>query len=137
MLEDRTTKWLGRWLPIFVNANLSIALAAYYFDWPESPIYLLLALTLLATIVAAILFLGSVRGVRSEEDLGFQRFRDALAYRATSRGVRPTAVLLLFAVVLVAIITRLNETASGLLAVSTFPLAGLFQAVTTRYPADR
>lgn len=120
-----------------MTANLLVALAAYYLDWPDGPVYLLLAFTVVATIVAAVLFLGSVRGVRSTEALGFQRLRDALIYEATARGVRPAALLLMFAVVVVAIITRLTETASGLLAFFSFPLAGIFQAVTTRYPADR
>lgn len=137
MLEDRTTKLLTRLIPIFVTGNLLVALAAYYLDWPDGPVYLLLALTVVTTIVAAILFLGSVGGVRSTEALGFERLRDGVAYEATGRGVRGAALLLMFAVVIVAVSTQLSETASGLLAFFSLPLAGIFQAVTTRYPADR
>ncbi|WP_294122544.1 hypothetical protein [Sphingomonas sp.] len=137
MLEDRTTRLLARWIPVAVLANLSVALVAYFLHWPDAPVYLLMALTVAATIIAAIAFLGSVRGVRSSEALGFKRMRDALSYEISSRGIRPTAILLMISVVAVSLFCRLTDTASGLLAFFSFPLAGIYQAVTTRYPADR
>ena len=137
MLEDRTTRLLTRWIPVVVIINLTVALATYFLNWPDGPAYVLLAITVIATIAAAILYLGSVRGVRSVEKLGFDRMRDAYAYEVMARGVRPVAIMLILGVFAVVILTRMSDTASGLLAFFSLPLAGIYQAMTTRYPADR
>lgn len=135
MVEDRTTRFLTQWIPIAVVGNLSVAMAAFKFGWPDVPIYVLIGLTLAATITGAVFYLGSVRGVRSIEAAGFARKRDFFLAYMFGHGSRVAVVVLSFASIGVTFITG-SENASGWLAFSTFLLVGLYRAVTTNYPAD-
>jgi carbon starvation protein CstA len=136
-VEDRTTKLLRRWIPVVVLINLAVGLAAFIFGWPSAPVYVLLALTLVATVIAAVLFLSSVRGIRSAEGLGFTRLRDAFAYETSTKGLRLAGILLTLAVFAVTLYVRMTETPSGLLTFFTIPLAAIYLALTRRYPADQ
>ncbi len=117
--------------------NLAAALLGAHFDWPDWLLYTLLAVTVLATIAAAILYLGSARGVRSAKDEGFERNRDAISYVVFWRGLRPSAILLGWATFAVSLFTGWSESPSGLLAFLTAPLAMIYGAATRKYPADQ
>jgi len=136
MLEDGITRMLERWIPIAVFANLLAALAASFFHWPDGPVYVLLGVTVLASIVAAVSFIGSVRGVRSAEDLGFRRRRDWHSYYMSYRGVRPLVKVLILAAFGVFLLAGMG-TPPSMLAFFSLPLVGIFQAVTRVYPVDR
>ena len=135
MLEDRTTRLLKRWIPVVVLVNLSVAAAAFKLHWPATPIYVMLALTIAGSIVAAVLYLGSVRGVQSAQALGFRRTRDAAFYGMSGRTTSFTPIFL-FAASAVVWAYAGASTAPAILAFFTIPLIGIYQAATARYPVD-
>ena len=118
-------------------ANLAAALLGEHFKWSSWVLYTLLTLTVLLTIAAAILYLGSARGIRSVHAEGFNRNRDAIFYGLFWKGVRPSAIFLAWATFAVSLFTGWTDTLSGLLAFLTAPLAMIYGAATTKYPADR
>ena len=118
-----------------VLADLTIAVAAFKLDWPDAPIYLLLALTIAASIASAIFYMGSVRGVRSAEALGFNRLRDAYVYQLSGSATSKPVIALLAAASIVWAYAG-GSTAPALLALFNIPLIGIYRSVTAKYPAD-
>lgn len=96
----------------------------------------MLGITLVVTVIAGIAYLGSIRGIQSVQDSGFRNYNSWLLYSLNGRGVRASGFALPIATLIVAIYTGFVGTPSGKLAFFTFPLAGIYQALTRRYPAD-
>ena len=136
-VNDRVATLLKRWIPVGVLGDLTIALATFVFDWSPVPVYLLLALTVVATIIATVLFLITKRGMSTAQNLGFKRSRDAFAYQMLYRGISPPSFLLTFGSFAVCIYCSGGNSASGVLALATLPLIGLNQALTRKYPAGK
>ena len=136
MIEDRITTFLRRYIPVAVVCDLLIALTAFRFAWPATLPYSALAVTMALTIAAGIAYMGSARGMRSTEGLGFSGLRSAFAYQVSGRATSKRFVLLSAAVALVWVHTG-TSTPSAVLAFFTFPMLGIYNSVTARYPADK
>lgn len=134
MLEDRVTTFLRRYIPAARVCDLLIAVAAFHFALAPTLPYSALAATVALTIAAGIAYMGSARGMRSSEELEFTGLRSAFAYQVSGRATSKRFIVLAAAAALVWVYTG-TSTPSAILAFFTFPMLGIYNSVTARYPA--